>query len=207
MRSNQGQILVELIIAITVIIFVSVSVAFAVATSVRGTRAALSDTAAFFLSQEIIEALQAFTLEDWHNLDQLATSSNNVYFATTSAGKWTHATGSENVALNNITYTRRFWTDEVFRSTSTGNIISSGGAWDPATKKVSTKITWTAEGDTDEFTQIAFISRYSNAVYVQTDWSGGSVGEQVVTAATTTFTTSTNVNYASSAGSLKLGEI
>ena len=70
-------------------------------------------------------------------------------------------------------------------------------------------ITWNPPGlgGSQEFSQEAFISRYTNAIYAQTDWSGGSVGEQTVTAATTTFATSTNVDFASTTGSIKLQPI
>ena len=208
LASQKGQVLVELIVGVTIVLFVSVSIAFAISASIRASEDARSKTAAIFLSQETSEAVRAFTLSDWNNLDALATSSANLYFATTSAGAWTWSTGSEAVVLNNITYTRYFWLDEVYRSTSTGDIATSGGFRDPSTRKVSLKLTWDLPGiGGDEFSYVFYASRYSNAIFSQTDWSGGIAGEAVVTTATTTFATSTGVDYASTTGSLKLDTI
>lgn len=203
-----GQILVELIVGVTIILFVGVSIAFTIATSIRASEDARAKTTALFLSQEVAESVRAFTLEDWNNIDSLATSSANLYFATTSANAWTWATGTEVVSLNNIQYSRNFWSDEVYRSTSTGDIGDSGGFYDPSTRKISVKLTWAAQGlGNSEFSHVFYVSRYLNAIFSQTDWSGGSAGEAVVTSATTTFATSTGINYASTTGSLKLGEI
>ena len=204
-KGQPGQILMEVIVAVAIIIFVSVSISLAIATSIKGVRLSLGKTAALFLSQETVEAVRALSLENWNNLDQLATSSANAYFATTSAGKWVHATGTESVTLNRIAYTRYFWTDDVYRSTSTGNIVSAGGAWDPSTKKLTTKLTWTEPGaGANEFSQVSYVSRYINDIYAQTDWSGGSQGEVVATTATTSFATSTNVSFGSTTGSIRL---
>lgn len=205
MRHSRGQILLEVLIGAAVIIFVSIGIASTVAISLRGIQSTTARTSGSFLSQESVEAMRAIAKEDWHNVTNLATSSANHYYATTSAGKWVSASSNESVSLNSITYTRYFWLDDVNRSTSTGNIVSSGGYWDPSTKKMTTKITWTTlQGVSDEFSQALYLSRFLNETYGQTDWSGGAVGEVVVTAATTTFATSTSIDYASTTGSIKL---
>lgn len=206
--SQKGQILIELIVGVTIILFVGVSIAFSIATSIRGSEDARAKSTSLFLAQETAEGVRAFTLEDWNSLDGLATSSVNLYFTTTSANKWTWVTGTEVVSLNGIQYTRYFWSDEVYRSTSTGDIGSSGGFYDPSTRKVSVKLTWSTQGlGNGQFAYVFYVSRYLNTIFSQTDWSGGIAGEAVVTSATTTFATSTGVNSASTTGSLKLGQI
>jgi len=205
MPGSRGQILLEVLIGAAVIIFVSIGIASTVAVSVRGVQNTMARSNGSFLSQEMVEAMRAITKENWSNISNLATTSANQYFATTSAGKWVTSTGTENVGLNSITYSRYFYIDEVNRSTSTGNIVSSGGYWDPSTKKMTTYVSWTTpQGVSDSFSQAVYLSRFLNETYGQTDWSGGAVGEVVVTTATTTFATSTSIDYASTTGSIKL---
>lgn len=207
--ARKAQALIEIMIAVAVISFVSVSIALAITSSVRSVDTTMAKTTAAFLSQEMTESARAFTFEDWNNINRLATSSANMYFATTSGGKWVHATGTESFSLNGITYSRSFYIDEVYRSTSTNDIVASGGFRDPATLRVTTQLSWTAQGQSgaQTFSQQAYLTRYLNDTYAQTDWSGGSAGEQTVSTATSSFATSTDVNYASTSGSIQLDTI
>lgn len=204
MHRESGQILIEVIVASLIIIMVSLAVTQVISSSVKGIDVTTVATKASFLAQEVADAANAVSLEDWHNVSNLATSSTNTYYTATSSGKWVFTAGTENVVLNNATYTRSFYITDVYRSTSTGDIVSSGGYYDPSTAKLNIGVSWTdTQGKTASFSQVEYLSRYLNQTYSQTNWSGGTVGEQVTSVATTTFATSTGID-ASTTGSIQL---
>jgi len=205
MKSRSGQIIIEVMVAAIVIIMVSLAISELINSSVRATEASNANGTATFLSGEMIDATRAVAREDWHNISSLATSSSNLYHPVVSGGKWTLAAGSASVPLNSITYTTATYFTDVYRSTSTGDIVSTGGYYDPSTIKVNASVTWLDTLNNQlSFSQVEYLSRYYNQTYAQTDWSGGSAGDVVVSAATTTFSTSTNIDSTSTAGSLQL---
>jgi type II secretory pathway pseudopilin PulG len=204
-KNTQGQILIEVIIAAAIIALIATAIVNLLQTSSRGISETRAKTSARFLSQEEIEAMRAISRENWLNIANLATGTINHYYATSSAGKWVATSGEEIINLNDITYTRYVWFDDVYRSNTDGSIVTSGGYFDPSTKKMTVKITWTTpQGISSDFTQSIYLSRFLNEIYGQTDWSGGAVGDVVATTATTTFATSSNIDYSSATGSIKL---
>jgi hypothetical protein len=204
LRLVWGQAIVEIIVISMVIVFVSIAIAEIVNSSLKGIDTAESRSGAIYLGQEESESLRAVAKEDWHNISNLATSSSNTYHTATSSGKWVTATSSENINLNNATYTRYFYLSDVYRSTSTDDIATSGGYYDPETSKVAVNITWNDNfGNTNQFSQVEYLSRYPNQSYSQTDWTGGAAGEVVTTAATTTYATSSAIDT-TGAGSIQL---
>lgn len=205
--SDSGQILVEVIIAIVVIALVAAAVTQVVTQSLRASQRAGSQNAAVLLAGETGEAVRMIAAEDWHAITALATSSVNRYYPTVSGGKWATSTGAESVVLNDITYARSFYVEEVFRSTATGDIVTSGGYRDPSTAKIVSVVTWTDVSSTTlSFSKELYLSRFLNKTYAQTDWSGGDVGEQLTGAdtATTSFATSSSIDAATTPGSLQL---
>lgn len=210
MRSTAGQVLLEILIAFLILIFFGLAVFGIVTASLRGVRSSMDHVTAVFLAQETTEALRMIALEDWQNITNLATSSSNHYFATTSVDcdiddcKWIATSSDETILMNNLTYTRWFHLDDVYRSTSTGVIVSSGGYYDPSVIKATVHVRWTISGTTNTYSKVVYYSRFKNNLYTQTDWSGGAVGEASTTQATTTFTTSTGVDSTSTTGSILL---
>lgn len=206
MNASSGQVLIEIIVAFLILILVGIGLAETVGVSSQGVSSSKAKVAGVYLGEEEAEALRAVALEDWYNISNLATSSGNLYHtatSSTSSAKWVTASNSETVTLNSIQYTRSFYLDDVYRSTSTGNIISSGGYYDPSTIKVTVKVQWPVAGGTQLFTKAEYLSRYLNDIYTQTDWSGGAVGEASTSAATTSFATSSGID-AGTAGSIQL---
>lgn len=202
---KNGQVLVEILVASLILVLVSLSVASISSISLRAVPQTRAAGAGAFLAKEELEALRAIAREDWHNISGLATST--AYFTTTSAGKWIvyGSAGTATTPLNNITYIHSFSLSPIYRSTSTGDIVTSGGYYDPSTLKATITVSWTdLEGTSDSSSQTIYLSRFLNNVYTQTDWSTGPVGEQVVTSATTTFATSSSVDYTSSTGAIIL---
>lgn len=204
-KSRDGQVLMEILIASVIFIFVSLSIATITSVSLRAVPQSRIGIAGAFLAKEEIEALRAVAREDWHTLSGLTLGS--VYYTTTTAtSSWAVApTGKENVTLNNLIYERWFILSAVYRSTSTGDIVLSGGYYDPSTFFATVTVSSTdARGTNDVQTQTLYVSRFLNNVYTQTNWATGPVGEVVTTNTTTTFATSSLIDYTTTAGSLKL---
>lgn len=203
MKASSGQILVEILISAIIFIFVSLSVAYVSTTSLRAVPSSAIGITASFLGKEEGEALRAIVRENWANIRNLATTSANKYYTYSNGSKWlvSTSTGTETVTLNAIPFTRYFYLDEVYRSTSTspGDIVGSGGYYDPSTIKATVIVSWTDNtGYTNTASQTMYLSRFLNATYAQTNWAGGAVGDVVVTSATTTFATSSGVTLISS---------
>jgi type II secretory pathway pseudopilin PulG len=204
-KNVSGQILIEVIIAGAIIVLVAATIVNLLQTSSRAISETRAKTSATFLAQEEIEAMRAISRENWLNIANLATGTINHYYATSSAGKWVATSGDEIINLNDITYTRYVWFDDVYRSETDGSIVTSGGYFDPSTKKMTVKITWqTPQGISSDFTDTLYLTRFLNETYGQTDWSGGAVGDVVATTATTTFATSSSIDYSNATGSIKL---
>ena len=73
----------------------------------------------------------------------------------------------QNASLNQY-----FFTENVFRDLS-GNIVQTGGAEDPRTQKVTVVTEKQTPGVPSSFSVSAFLTRWKNEVFRQTDWSGG----------------------------------
>jgi type II secretory pathway pseudopilin PulG len=98
-------------------------------------------------------------------------------------------------------FTRYFYVDDVMRNGS-GYIDPSGNIPDPSTEKITAVYSWPQLSIPRSFSM--YLTRHVSRSVIQNDWSGGV--EQI---ATTTsfygfFPTSTNIDYATSTGSLFL---
>jgi len=206
MKYRGGQILIEILIAGLLVIFISLAITHAITASLRGISQTAAKTTAVFLSREMTEAVRTIAEEDWHFISNLTTStpsSITAYFATTTGNppKWAISTGAETLTLNNLSYARYFYVSDVNRSTNTGNIVSSGGYYDPSSMKVTTSVTSTDSGGRPvQFSQVVYLSRFFNDIYTQTDWSGGVTTSIVVTASITSYSSSSNIATTSYGG-------
>ena len=197
--------MIEITVAAFLIVLVSLAIVEGVSVSIQNIDVNRARVGGVFLSQEVAEADRAIARESWSLVDGLATGTANTFYPSISGGKWVTNSGVETINLNNATYTRSFYLDDTFRSTSTGDIVSSGGYYDPSGKKVNISVAWTDNsGKSSSYAQVEYLTRFLNNVYSQTDWSGGPAGEVTVTGATTTFATSTNLDTTSTVGSIQL---
>ena len=204
---KEGQMLIEVIIAGMIIIFVSLAIAQGVASSVRGISQTAAKTTAVYLSREVVDALRAIVIENWHNVSDLATST--AYYATTSAGKWVTAAGSEQVVVNNVTYTRSFSLSDICRNEGTKAIetCSATASLDSSSIKATTTVSGTdLAGRPIEFSQAIYFSRYGNELFPQTDWSGASDINAVISTSTglSGYGTSSNIDTTGAAGQFML---
>ncbi len=97
-------------------------------------------------------------------------------------------------------YTRYFYLDTVGRDAGDA-LLSSGGTNDPSTEKATVVYGW-PNGPTSTFSM--YLTRFRNNVFDQTDWSGGPGQEGPATTTNSKFSTSTQIHYSSTTGSIMI---
>lgn len=138
---NKGFMIVEILVAIS-IITVSILAAMAVAQkSVYISRQAFHATQAAFLLEEGAEAVRIVRDNAWSNISSLTADTN--YYPTFSGGTWTLSTTANTVGI----FTRTVVITNVKRDDTTKD-ISSIGTDDPGTKLVTVSLSWGEGGVT-----------------------------------------------------------
>ncbi|MFH1161790.1 MAG: LamG domain-containing protein [Candidatus Jorgensenbacteria bacterium] len=108
---------------------------------------------------------------------------------------------------NSGIYKRFFAVENVCRTNDASSAIAgttpcSGTSEDASTEQITVHTQWTAGAGTGEAKMTSFLTRARNAVFQQTDWSGGSGASGAYTSAPTTYTSATNVS--STPGSIRI---
>lgn len=208
---ESGQLLLEVLVAIAAAAIIVTLGSQMVYVSLKSGDSAGKKNIALGLSGETFEAVRNSAVEKWQNLYNLNKDGTN-YYPTSTAGKWAVATGTENIVINDVVYTRFFIVQNVCRDDSTRNItgitdsngssttacVASGGNPDPSTQKVSVTVSWL---NADPINSSEYVARWRNKACVQTTWSG--TGSGTTTCPATTYGGQTNIDF-STAGSLKL---
>jgi len=112
---------------------------------------------------------------------------------------------------NSQVFSRYFYVENVCRiSDSSGNIASSttpcpnGTADDPLTQKVTAITQWTFGAGADQVSLSRYLSRWGNFSIRQSDWSGGSGQNGVITSPNSLYSTSTNITATDTLGSFEI---
>jgi hypothetical protein len=195
--SNSGQILVELLLAISLAAIIFGISGQLLDVTLSSNRLNKERLAASNLMAEGVEAVIAISSEKWQNIYNLTKSSP--YHLDNSLGSWVLVSGAENIILNNITFSRSIVVEDVNRDSSRN--INSSGSNDPSTQKVTVTVLW----NNDSISTSRYFTRSWNNTSVQTDWSGGSGQAGPVTAFNNRYDTDdTNLDTTGTAGSIKL---
>jgi hypothetical protein len=131
LKNNQGQLLLEILIAV-------------------GVAATVESTIAENLAQEEFKAVGAIAFSKWQNLYNLTKASSSHYFATSTTGDWATSTGDEVIILNGLSFTRYFTIANVCRDDVSRAIITTvgvppcvaGNSDDPSTQKITVTVSW-----------------------------------------------------------------
>ena len=172
-RAKRGSLLLELLIAISVLAVILSVGSQAMFVSIQSGKISGERDVAIGLASEALEAVRGVADEQWQNVYDLTKSTQHYYATSTApAGKWTLAEGDETIAINIATYTRYITIDNVSRDDSTREIenVYVPANDDPNTQKVLVTVSWTGG---DPVTISSYIFRWRNKVCKQTDWSGG----------------------------------
>ena len=108
---------------------------------------------------------------------------------------------------NNTAYTRYFYVENGCRTNDASSTFSGvspcggGSVDDPSSQKVSSVVQWGTGAGTGQVTLADILTRWKNAIFQQSDWSGGISGGVLINSGTT-FASSTNIN--SGGGTLRI---
>ena len=197
---KKGQSLAEILIAVAVGAIIIGSAAVGISLLLRSNLESRSSQTATFLARELIDKTRSVAEGSWHDIYNLQKGSPNFYRFTASGTMLAVTTSSESSTIENITYTRYFITENVYRVG--GDIVESGGAEDPSTQKITAVVEWPSGGQIRKITVSEYLTRWRNKILPQTDWSGGSEETGILTEPNNKFASSSNINYTSSSGSI-----
>lgn len=207
---TRGALLLELLIAISVLAIVLSVGSQAVFVSLQSGKTSGESDVAIGLANEALEAVRGTAEEKWQNIYTL--TKGNHYYATSTApaGKWALASGDEAIALNTANYTRYVTIQNVCRDTTptsraiTGitdtdgtltTCTTSTGLFDPSTQKVTVTVSWQGSGSPVSVSD--YFLRWRNIVCPQTSWAGG-VSSGVKTCTDTTYESATDITAGAS---------
>ncbi|OHB21135.1 MAG: hypothetical protein A2939_01070 [Parcubacteria group bacterium RIFCSPLOWO2_01_FULL_48_18] len=196
----RGQTIFEILIGLTIAAIIISSVAVALAIMLRSNEETKQAQSASFFLQEYVDTVQVIAESDWHAIYDLSPKgATTTYRVAASGTQYAVQSGSETSSIDAIEFTRYFSIEDVCRDTS-GNITTvapCGGsdAGDPSTQKITVYSTWTYRGgEARSLSTVHYLSRWQNDAFGQTDWSGGSGQDGVLTSPDNRFSTSTNIS-------------
>ena len=180
MPRKRAQILIEVIIGILIIGVAFGGGFFLISTALKSQKQSFKRDTARSLIQETQEILKVLAIEDWFNIYDKKESGK--YHLEKSDGSFSIVAGEGTVNVGEESFTRYFEIEDIN---------------DPLKVKVKITVKWDG-GKVETETVISRFREEEN--WSQDDWSGGPVGEKVISfqESTTTFSTSTNIDYSSS---------
>ncbi len=217
-NSQNGQSLIELLTGVAVVSIFLLGAVLVIVSILRIGRTNLDNQTAQDISAEILDNVRAISTSNWQNIYGLGKGSSSKYYVTSTINGLTIASGTELLTIDNIAYTRYFFVENICRSDSgsggVGDILDASisstcvsGTEDPSTQRVTAKVNWLSSGDNESIgdkTLAEIMTHFNNQSSEQNLWTGGPVGESISSNATTTFASSSNIDYSSSTGAIKL---
>lgn len=215
-NSKKGQSLIEILVGVATLSIFLVGAILVLVNVLKVSKLNREMQIVQDLTSELLDNVRAIGTADWQNLYALSSKGSTIHYrATTSASGLKIVAGDEMLLIDRVTYTRYFYIENVCRGADGGGIEGAGdvlgvsdttscsmGTEDPSTQKLTVRITWPNSLSGQLLSE--FITRFSNIVTEQDSWSGGPAGDSVASRATTTFTTSSNIDYSSSTGAIQL---
>ncbi len=198
---KSGQSLIEVLVGIAVGVIMIIGAITVAVSALKSSADAGRVQASTALAKELLENVRSWAEGDWHNVLSLSTSSANKYYLNTATSPFTTSTGSENIVAGGITYTRSFFIDEAYRDGS-GNIVAVPGILDPSTRKITVTVSWPTTNLSPTLTE--YLTRNTEKIFIQTDWSGGGGQSGPITVPNSAFSNATNADYTSLPGSLQI---
>lgn len=200
---RKGQSLVEVFVALGVGILIIGGVTGSFVVIARNNDLSAKSRNATITNDALLDSSRSFAGGNWTSFYALNKGSGNVYNLINTAGLWVAQPGTEAVVIGNATYTRSFYVENVSRDAS-GNIESVYNAAndDPSTQKITVQTSFSISGSAKTIISAFYAARIQNFVVNQTDWSGGSGQAGPITAVNSRFSSSVNVDFSTTAGSI-----
>ncbi len=198
--SRRGQSISEVLIAIVVGAIFMVAAVAVIAPALRENTQAGNVQEGATVAQALLDNVRVWSESGWNNITSLATGTAYQYYLVTSSSPYTATSGIQSLIVGTTTYFRYFYLSDVYR-TSAGSISSvpTSNTYDPSTKQVTVVYNWT-QGTTS--TMSTYLTRNTDAVIDQTDWSGGPGATSAATSVSNQFASSSNIDYSTTTGSI-----
>lgn len=203
--AQNGQLLLEVLITISVSAIVIGMAAGLIAVSLRAVKSSEQRTIATKLLQEEIEIAGAVARAKWRDVYNLNKGSGNHYHpsrngldaCTQSGSKWCFVANDENVIIivGGETFTRYLYIEDVCRGDASRDITGVspcgvGSSDDPSTQKITAGVTF---GQNETIARSQYLSRWPNEVCNQTQWTS-SGQTSPTTCPTTGYDAATNIS-------------
>jgi prepilin-type N-terminal cleavage/methylation domain-containing protein len=175
-RSEKGQTLVEVLVAIAIAGILLPTLATALAASREGRAQEEERVQAAALLREADEAVRSVREKGWTGF-----AVNGTYRPAVSGSTWTLTSGAETIG----NFTRQVVVSDAQRNTS-GAIVASGGTIDPSTKKVVSTVSWTLPLPSSVTSESYYQRHLGNTAWAQTTQAEFTAGTETNTVATST---------------------
>ena len=147
-NKNKGFMMVEIVIAISVISVFSLIALNVAQKSIVVSNRSVHTTQAAYLLEEGVESVRIFRDNNtWTNFLNLFNSSYT-YCLPEEVASWTSSLSTTLPCSKIGIFTRTINVEDVNRDTSSGDIVSSGGSFDNGTKLFTITVSWQEGGNT-----------------------------------------------------------
>lgn len=204
-KNNNGQSLMELLVAVGVGVIIILTGVSTVAVYLRVSSQDITFQHANFFAQELIDNVNVTAEGEW---SKIVNAASNSYLATSTMG-FAVISGQENRAIDSTIYTRYFYSTSVCRDAGESIVDCSSGIDDPFTKKLNVKVEWLYRNATTSISLEKFLTKTNNEVIFQTNWVGGPLCatsfDPIAPNYNTAFCTSTpGLDFSSNPGLIKI---
>ncbi len=200
---EKGQSLAELLVGVAVVTIILSSIVGAVILTLRSNLQSTTSRTAAALGEEMMDSVRSVAEGKWTNLYSVSSKgSSTTYRVTASGTALAVVSGSEDISVNNATYTRFFSVENVSRD-SVQNIAVSGTE-DPSTQKITITVRWQVSGGSSQLQTTEYLTRFRNEVTRFTDWSGQTGVAGPVATPDNNYFLNSGLNATGTAGEIKL---
>lgn len=155
--NQKGFGLIEIIIAATIGIAVLLAAASYLNFSLRVAAEDINQIEALYFAKSSLEQARAIRDEDWENINALTRDSAYHFEADgSSPSKWIPVSGSQTIGR----YTVQVVLSNVYRDAASDNIVSSGGALDPETLKITSNVSYPTRGGTKQIEIYEYLANF-----------------------------------------------
>jgi len=209
--NSRGQSLIEVLVGLGIAAIVIAGASIAISFMLQSNTANQKTQSASSLVQQLSDKIKVIGGANWNDIYNLPTKgSSTQYYVNASGTALTIATGTQSVSVGGVNYALFFSIENVCRSDDSSSTITgtapcvSGSSDDPSTQKITSYAQWQAGGKTTQVTIFNYLTRWKNKVFKQTDWSGGGSQDGPITLENNKFSSSTNIDYSTTTGAIRI---
>ena len=213
----RGQSLIEILIAVALGAILIGGAVVTIIPTLKSNLETQNVQIATSLAQEYLDNLQSLAESNWQIIynPPAAKGPNSQFYLRATSTTYEIISGTTSTVIEGKTFTRYFSIENVNRNfCGAGDVTTNatttcnsgpgsiGVADDPSTQKITVTVSWQSGASNPSVQKSQYLTRSRNKVFVQTDWSAGPGQEGPITSENNKFTTSTNIDYSTTNGSI-----